>query len=344
MLSQYGWPLYYAAMLLVGIALALTLLALSRPKLLRIIGTLPYCSPNWLSVWRLPVVAIGQLIFLTAGSNLDLLWTGFLISVAGLTFDRIDGKVAESLLARLRFLPDGYDLADPAAKISQIHYRGPLTAQNEIWVWYAHTTEDKDGNKQTRDRRVVYEEWMRNLTSHDTVLPMFHLELDPVKQPQALRLHLTGMGEWLDPHIDKFNILPLLIYTAWVGALSPAAVIPMVLVDLFSAIMRKPFDRVPLINKLHQFSREAKAGPLGKSKFAWEFFSLLIVAPTLAGWLKPEEARFTFVAGSLVLCIGVLTGLLGVITRLTLMNYLLSLPGLRRFNHNFKKAFEHEVE
>lgn len=81
-----------ARLLLIGLVVALPLLAIGFHKpLLKAIGKLPGLAPNWLSIWRFPLVWTGFALYLYYDA-----YIGFTLVVLGFTMDRMDGKVAEA--------------------------------------------------------------------------------------------------------------------------------------------------------------------------------------------------------------------------------------------------------
>lgn len=337
-----GWPRQFALMIDAGTVLAVSMLILSRPGLLRLIGPLPFLSPNWLTLWRVPIVACGEVLFLLAAYNHDekLLWAGFLIVVFGLTLDRIDGKMAQNLLARLMFLPD------PHPKFEQIdRYPGaPVTNDGHLWAWYVDTVENEAGQKVQRTRRVYFEPWITRLSSLGTKVPMFRVEKALDTSPPALRIVLTGIGEWLDPLVDKINFLPLFAYLCWIGYIPAFVGIPAITVDLFSTIIREPFLSMPGFRRLQGYVREAKASPFGKTKIIWQFTTLLAQIPAIAGWLNPSELYWSKVISGLLMGLSLIAGVLSVLSRTTLMAELLKLLGLGRFNRDFRRFYEHDTK
>jgi phosphatidylglycerophosphate synthase len=333
MTTPFNWPLQYAMLLGVGTVLAVSLLGLAQPRLLRFLGTLPFLSPNWISIWRAPVVLFGQMVFIQANGSLKRVWIAFLLIVLGLVFDRIDGKMAKSLLDRLHFLPDLPP--NPSQIISPLR---------RFCAFYIESEGGENSQPQSSPcRQVVLEDWISKLAKPFTRLPMFQLDyVTNCLHGKVYCLRLTGTGDWLDPLIDKISLLPFFTYLSFkAGLISPFVVIPMVLLDLFSTVIRKPFNQWPGLRRLQAFAREAKAGPFGKTKFIWQFFSLLIMAPALAGWLNPEEIYWNRLLASFSLGLGVLAGTLGILSRLTLMDCLVNLPWLRRAHHHFRKIFDH---
>jgi len=76
-----GWGLFEAMSIL-----------LIPPFILKWVGRQRFGSPNWLSVWRLPITWTGYVIFFCLDP-----FIGFMVAVGGVTLDRIDGKVAKLL-------------------------------------------------------------------------------------------------------------------------------------------------------------------------------------------------------------------------------------------------------
>lgn len=83
-----------ARLLAIGLAIAIPLLILGLRRLkwlLVAIGKLPGLAPNWLSIWRFPLVWGGFALYLGYDA-----YIGFALVVLGFMFDRMDGKVAEA--------------------------------------------------------------------------------------------------------------------------------------------------------------------------------------------------------------------------------------------------------
>ena len=80
-----------ALYLFCGLVIAVGMLAIPR-RTLQTIGKLPRMSPNWISFWRLPMLWIGVIVYLTLSP-----FTGFCIIVFAVMLDRLDGAVADAL-------------------------------------------------------------------------------------------------------------------------------------------------------------------------------------------------------------------------------------------------------
>lgn len=74
-----------------GVGTALALLAIPRPVLHRL-ARVPGLSPNWLSLWGVPLT-LGGVYLLVEGVS----FLGFMSALTGLMLDRIDGKMATGL-------------------------------------------------------------------------------------------------------------------------------------------------------------------------------------------------------------------------------------------------------
>ena len=89
----------------------------------------------------------------------------------------------------------------------------------------------------------------------------------------------TKMGEWLDPFVDKFTILPILLYFCiWKELWAPFVGI-MVGVELIGTLMRHPFN----IGEWYQ--RQTGASWFGKMKFILQCTTLLVYLPVDQGWV-----------------------------------------------------------
>lgn len=71
-----------------GMVIGLPLLAIPQKTLIKI-GKTPYLSPNWLTLWRMPISWLGYMLYF-----LGYYYLGFSITVFAFILDRFDGKVA----------------------------------------------------------------------------------------------------------------------------------------------------------------------------------------------------------------------------------------------------------
>lgn len=332
------WVWRFVSMIALGTVLSLAMLGVTRPWVLFRLGQLPYCSPNWITLWRMPVLAIGYLIFFNSDGRLTWLFTGFLLSVAGVILDRIDGKAAKVFTQRLAALrlPDNY------------LRRGSLTVDNRPWAWYHFKEKDKDGIE-IGDQRVFVDEWLFRLCQSYTRMPMFIIEVDTSREQEvptpARRVRLSEIGEWLDPAVDKICILPLFIYLAYKGFLIWPVVVPVILVDLFGTLMRRPFIDIDLrlFRGLKSNIREGKASAMGKTKFIWHFVTLLLLMPVSLGWLTVKQQNLSLIIADITLGLGLLAGILSVLSRLYLRDALLMAFGMKRAYEKFTETYEHDV-
>ena len=321
-----SWVKQYLALLGLGGALALAMLQAVTPSLLCNLALLPYGSPNWLSLWRIPVIWLGQIIFFSANGRLSWLICGLLLVVEGLITDRLDGRGAKSLLRRLRFLSSN-DNGRDGEKVY-------------LWALYRVARKNTLGEEIQCDERVILDEWIWRLTCVYTKLPMFRVEKDEVN-PGLLRLVVTGIGDWLDPLVDKFNYLPVFAYLAWRDLACWWMAALMILVDLCGTLIREPFISHPFLRRLTPYVREMKASALGKTKVIWQILTLLAVIPAGAGWLSPTERQVSWWVVSSLLSLAVLTGLLSVLSRLAVIDLLWRIPGLRKHYQRLSQTYEH---
>lgn len=339
------WPALYLVFLICGTALCLGMLYGIRNNHLYAISNRPLLSPNWVSVWRLPIIAAGELIYIHQGTlpQQSALWLfcGFLLVVAGLTLDRLDGKQAKSILSNLTFLPRTAALPD---QYLSCH------GQQE-WAWFLEPS-DQSGSSTGRNWRVI--QITPQLQAHlpsQTFLPMFRLikwqeantrpSIESGAQQDDLILVQTGIGEWLDPLIDKLNYHPVFLYQAWNGQINPWVVGLMLVVDLFGTIIRAPFDRLPVFHHLQKLVCASKASAFGKIKVVGQFLTLLAAMPVIANWLTPEERQISYQVSTLILLLTLISGILSVLSRLILMEKMLAFTGLSKHFRRFNKEFEH---
>lgn len=339
------WHCTYFRYVVIGAALSLAMYHGSLPWMLRWLGQRPFCSPNWMSLWRIPWIWIGQYLYITAEGNPTRLFTGLMLVVSGLTLDRLDGKMAKSLVAglkRLRYLQTfsgntQITIHWPEAK------EGGLTSQNTLWAWFEEDYLDKEGQPQKRQVKIVLEDWVWQLMSPATRIPMFRVVREKLN-PFDRRLELTHIGEWLDPLVDKFNFLPIFIYLGCVGLVNWVILVFVVFFDLASTVMREPFSGLPGFRRLQPFIKEVKATPIGKSKIFFQFSTLIAAMPALAGWLTPSELRISYYVCSGIFAFAALIGMGSVISRLTLRDWLLSTRDSKRGFGFLRRLFDHDVD
>lgn len=348
-MNSVPWGTAYTIHLLMGGAACLAMKIFLRPSLLIWLGQRPFCSPNWLSIWRIPIIWIGQLIFLIFGpDHLELQFIGFMLTATGLMLDHIDGKQAKHLatIALRRVgspvlkLIKGDLVITPKAGIS--NGQSPLTPTNEIWAWYEQVK--SPGPPPVIERsQVVMEEWIWRLMPGQTRLPMFNLVKDQRDQG-AHRLVLTGMGEWIDPLVDKFNFLPVLVYFGAIGLIHPASVIVAVVIDLFGTIIRAPFNQLPIFRRLQVLVKETKASFIGKIKALFHSLTLLAVMPAAGRWLNADQLQKSFVISTVLLSVACMLGALSVLSRLTLREVILRSTGHRSSYVRLTKLFDHDID
>ncbi len=325
MWNDFHWIVKYLIMLSVGTILSLSLLGLSKPSILKLLGGLPFLSPNWLSIWRAPIVGAGILTYIL-GDNQSSRLIGYLLIVLGLTLDRIDGKMAKSLICRLKKVPY------PLDKIA----RGVHLSQGRLCAWYKISGQ--------KEYLIVIEDWVTQLLPTHTKIPMFKLHRDTSLPAQKqLKLMLTHMGEWLDPLIDKINYHPLLVWAAFKGYLSITLVVLMLVFDFISTIIREPFLSLRWFKILQPYVKEAKASAFGKTKVVWQICTVLSIIPVTSDWLTKKEAEYSFYISSFFLGLGVVSGILSVISRLSLRLYLMKVPVFKRIYKDLEEVYEHKV-
>ncbi|MCC7432117.1 hypothetical protein IT412_01180 [Candidatus Peregrinibacteria bacterium] len=332
------WPWVYLGFLLCGTVLSLLMISSSTPTLLVKLAKQPFGSPNHVSVWRLPIIALGQCLYIYQGKlehpSLGWLFTGFLLVVAGLTLDRLDGKQAKAVLDSLVFL------ASP-----------PRIDPISSWAWYSEEIKNSAGEKSQVWRVVQITTTLQQLSEPNTILPMFRLnrwtqaknrpsfEAGATEQDQVIEL--TGIGEWLDPMIDKLNFHPVFLYLAYLGCLNPTVVFLMLLTDLIGTVIRAPFDKLSGFRALQQIVGISKATAFGKIKVVGQFITLLSIMPVTANWLSQPEQVKSYQIASGILLLSLISGLLSVLSRLVLMDKFLRLTGLSQTYNAFNKRFEH---
>lgn len=330
--SKAHWYWRYVSLIALGHVLCLSMLFGATPRLLFRLSFLPLCSPNWLSLQRIWIIWLGQWMFFAAWGRASWLLTAFLLVAFGLMLDRLDGRQAKSILASIKSLQQAN------------HNSGPMANSRNLWAWFRVEQENEQGEKVQLDKRIILEDWIRFLSQSFTIVPMFRIAPDFQTNPHAPRLHLTRIGEWLDPLSDKFNFLPLFCYLVYRDMIYWPVVALMVASDLFSTVIREPFLSWSPFRRLQKYIRESKAGPFGKTKVIWQILTLMAIIPAAANWLSPAELHSSKVIASCLLGLGLIAGILSTAARLTLWNSLLQAIGLRRAYQKFKKGYEHEVE
>lgn len=346
-MQSISWPYAYLLYLGVGTTLCLGMLFGSRPRYLRWLGQLPYCSPNWITLWRIPVIWVGQYLYITAHGDHTLLFTGFLLVAGGLMLDRLDGKMAKVLLKSLKQVEEKVECQGNVVIITQLlpnqKMKSGLTSDGQVWAWYEEKVVDNEGNETIDRYKIALEYWVWQLTVPATRLPMFKVVADE-KNSFDRQLKLTGIGEWLDPLVDKFNFLPFYVYLGHASLMNIYVVLIVVSLDLFSSFMREPFKAYWPFSKLQPFVNEAKATPLGKFKIIFQFIALLAVMPAAAGWLNTHEAKTSYYIVSSMLALAALIGMGSVISRLTLREWLISSREGKRGYGLLRRFFDHDIE
>jgi phosphatidylglycerophosphate synthase len=353
------WFWIYLCMLAAGTVLAVFVGWLVPARWLRVIGILPGFTANWVSLERAPVTLLGFAVWFAADGVNAQLWYGFLLVVFGLAMDRLDGKIAKSVLSRLQFLPQitVIDVNGQSISTSSEAREAPLTRHNQLWAWFEdrQTTlvrvPRKPGSRrfrrkrveQTVMRRVLLEEWINQLTGYYTWLPMFRIGRQDASPHRGLHLRLTGLGEWLDPLIDKVCFLPVFAWLGGQGTLQWPAAVAMVAIDLFGTLLRTPFDTVWGLRRLQRYVREVKASSFGKSKVGFQIATLLASMPDTAGWLDGDAHNVSYWLVSGLLYLSVLAGVISVLSRLVFWQNLLKKAGLVRFNRRLGKLYEQNV-
>ena len=347
-----SWIVQYILYIVGGAFFSLCLIGLATPNRLFYLAQIPGFSPNWLSFWRLPLVWLGFGLYLY-GCHLE----GFLLVVFSLTLDRLDGKMATAMKERLEPIPpepekprtlflrritDHPAVKKAKAQLQQSGVNAPLY-NNHLTGWHLFVREDERGQKHQKDRRIYLDPWIFNHIRSHTWLPMFRLEPDLKAQPASLRLTYTGLGEWFDPLVDKINFLPFFAYLAFRGELYWWAVLPMILVDFAGTVIRRPFIDWPIFGWLKRMVREAKSGPFGKTKYIFQFTSLLAVMPSLAGWIPTSARPDSALVASVFLFLAFLGGCAGVFSRFIFFSIMLYRLGLKRLYRRFRSVYEHDT-
>ena len=332
LLVAMPWYFRYLTLLVTGTLLAVPVIFFPRPRHLRWLGTQPYCSPNWISLWRAPIVVVGFVLFFYACAHQDkltvqefykVMLSGYYLIVFGLSLDRVDGRVAKVLFKSLKIFRE----RDVLNFVSD---------QRSGWIMIPE--EDSSGKKIKVRYHVIMEAWIDRLMKPYTKFPMFEYN------SQTRELNLTGLGESLDPGIDKVNLIPPFLYLIVLHEIWWPIVLSMVISELISTVMRPPFIDWPVVRRLQVFVREVKASFFGKSKVIWQFTSLLGIIPACAGWLNPTEHHCSFLIASILLGIGFLAGTLSVWSRLKAMKNFLKSNGLTKYYRRSQQVFDHDVE
>ncbi|MGL5830587.1 MAG: CDP-alcohol phosphatidyltransferase family protein [Candidatus Altimarinota bacterium] len=336
-----NWLIRYALYFLVGAVFSLSLMRVATPNLLFWLSRLPYCSPNWMSLWRIPLVWLGFMLYLSGNH-----FVGLMIVVFALTLDRLDGKMATAIKNQLRPLPHREVQPSSPEKpylqlVKPIQLEEGELFQGKLVAWHLFDRQDRRAQP-SRDRQIFLDEWVFPHIQGQTWLPMFRLSKDQQLNPPARRLSYTGLGEWLDPLVDKLNFLPLYVYLASRQELAWWAVLPMLVVDLISTIIRKPFTELPILGWLKSWVRQTEAGPFGKTKYVFQFVTLLALMPSLAGWLPSSSHPESRLIASTFLLIAVFAGSIGVLSRFTLFSLLLHKLALAKAYGRFRSLYRHE--
>jgi phosphatidylglycerophosphate synthase len=342
--AHFDWIWTYVVMLMVGGLTVLFLHLITPPRVVRVTGTLPGGSPNWISIIRVPVTLLGLFLYFSSGGDAFWLWLGFELTVIGMYMDRLDGKVAKNLIARLKFLPEIVLLSPDGSPIvaAPRTIRAPLTSNGVLWAWY-ESEEKINGKKVKVQRRVEIEDWINFLMKPATRLPMFELVRSEDPAYPGLRLKQTRLGGCIDPISDKLITIPVFIYQSALGMIFPWTAALMILSDLFSTIMRWPFDRVPGFRRLQKWIVTENASYLGKTKYVWQTLTMLATMPAAAHWLHSGDLRYSRLVASSFLILGVLTGIFSNISRTSFWQQLILKLGLQKANRNFAEVFEHKV-
>ena len=355
------WFLGYLGMLAVGTAMAFSIGWLLPARWLRYSGVFPGLSANWVSLERAPVSLLGFAIWLLAEGQIGQLWFGFLLVVFGLAMDRLDGRIAMSVLSRLRYLPRITVLAPDGrvvnATAQHAEAKAPLTSDGLLWAWYEDReitflrVPRKPGSRRYKRKRVkkkihkqvLLDEWIHRLTPYHTRLPMFCLERHNTLPYRGLHLRLTGLGEWLDPLVDKICFLPVFVFLACAGFLHWPAALAMVAIDLFGTVLRRPFDTTRLFGRLQKYVRQAKASSFGKSKVGFQIATLLAVMPATANWLSADGLVWSYWLVSGLLYLSALAGVVSVLSRLIFWQQLIRRVGLAKATRRLGKFYEHDL-
>ncbi len=342
--THFDWIWTYVVMLMVGGLTVLFLHLITPPRVVRITGTWPGCSPNWISIWRVPITLIGLAVYFSSGGDAVGLWIGFELTVIGMYMDRLDGKVAKNLIARLKFLPEIVLLAPDGSPIvaSPRKIRAPLTSNNELWAWF-EAEEKINGQVIKVQKRALIENWVTFLMKPSTCLPMFELVRSEDPAYPGLRLKQTRLGGCIDPVSDKLITIPVFIYQSILYMVFPWTAFLMILSDLVSTVMRWPFDRVPGFRLLQKWIVTENASYVGKTKYAWQTLTMLSTMPAAAHWLRTGDLGYSRWIASSFLILGVLTGIFSNLSRTSFWQRMIRTMGLHKANRNFKEFFDHKV-
>lgn len=90
--SSAPWQIKSAVCLAAGLMVALAILSISKTRLARL-SQKPYCSPNWISLYRFPLFWLGVEIFL----SISPFW-GCLIIMVAFVLDVVDGKMSAGMV------------------------------------------------------------------------------------------------------------------------------------------------------------------------------------------------------------------------------------------------------
>ncbi|MFA4954935.1 MAG: CDP-alcohol phosphatidyltransferase family protein [Patescibacteria group bacterium] len=86
--SSAPWQLKFVVCLAAGLIVALAILSISKKRLARL-SQKPFCSPNWISLYRFPLFWLGVSIFF----SISPFW-GCIIVIAACVWDVVDGKMS----------------------------------------------------------------------------------------------------------------------------------------------------------------------------------------------------------------------------------------------------------
>ncbi len=106
----------------------------------------------------------------------------------------------------------------------------------------------------------------------------------------------TKIGGWLDPLIDKFTVVPILLYFCAWGHLWMPIGIAILGLELFSTAVRPPF------NLGASYRRQIKASWFGKMKFLFQSITLVVYLPVDQTWVDPSIIPNVFLGGALTFC------------------------------------------
>ncbi len=287
-----AWVPEYMCMLGTVAVMAIFLLVVIPRRVVAFVGSLPGMSANWVSIERAPITLLG--VFMIVVADGDPLWIriGFATTGFGFLLDRYDGRIVKCILKSLKRLKTLSPISNGGRTETPV-FRGvkspPMTPEGKLWVWLETEALDEEGEKYLTYAPIQYEDWVQRLTQHHTRIPMFRVTPSDLTDYPGLIMRLTGMGEWIDPLMDKACFIPILSHLLWGDYIWPPVTVAMIISDLVSTVFRKPFDVVPGFRYLHRWVVEEAASPFGKTKVVWQLLTLLVLTPALAGWLNNEQ-------------------------------------------------------